>query len=146
MTGARKPNGGARAGAGRPSKGGDARSVAKTVKLTPAELVAQETTAGDTKWATWAHDTLVAAARSEDEAMLAALRHLVEPQYSRVSDAWYVSDYAPASAEHGGSTEPGSPWDEECDRLLAEIRAALPPGWTVDWSDDDIRIERIESE
>lgn len=62
MVGTRKPNGGARAGAGRPSKGGAARSVTKTVKLTPAELVAQETTAGAIKWATWAHDTLVAAA------------------------------------------------------------------------------------
>lgn len=53
-------------GVGRPSKGVDARSVTKTVKLTPAEEAAQLAAARETPWATWAHDTLVAAAPPAD--------------------------------------------------------------------------------
>jgi hypothetical protein len=39
---------------------------------------------------------------------------------------------------------PGSEWYEECDILLAEVRAALPSGWSAEWSDDDVMIYRNE--
>lgn len=55
---------------------------------------------------------------------------------------WYIRNYAPDSSGYRGGTEPGGDWDEECDRRLKEIRDALPAGWSADWSDDDIRIER----
>lgn len=60
----------------------------------------------------------------------------------------HVTNYAPDSSEpkYGGDTQPGSAWDEECDRLLAQIRDELPTGWSADWSDDDIVIERSEAE
>jgi hypothetical protein len=59
-------------------------------------------------------------------------------------DNAHITDYAPDSSDaaYAGNTEPGSPWDEECGRLLAEIRDALPAGWSADWSDDDIAITR----
>lgn len=53
MTARRKPKvGGARAGAGRPPKGPSARSVVRTIKLTPAERDAQDALAASegTKW------------------------------------------------------------------------------------------------
>lgn len=62
----------------------------------------------------------------------------------RETDRGYrVTNYAPDSSsdEYGGDTSPGSPWDEECDRLLAEIQALLPAGWEATWDDDDICID-----
>lgn len=51
-----------------------------------------------------------------------------------------IVDAAPD--RNGGSDEPGSPWDRECDRILGEIRAAVEPlGWDAEWSDDDIVVE-----
>lgn len=76
------------------------------------------------------------------EEMAAALKHIADVT---VRDGrGRISDYAPDSSEppYDGETEPGSAWDEECDRLLAEVREALPPGWTAEWLDDDIVIER----
>lgn len=72
-----------------------------------------------------------------------ALSHIVEIHIDD-SDGAHVTDYAPDSTdeEYGGNTEPGSAWDEECDRLLAEIREELPEGWQANWSDDDLHIER----
>ena len=51
---------------------------------------------------------------------------------------------APDSSEYDGITEPGSPWDEECDRILASIQSALPIGWIATWRDDDICISPAE--
>lgn len=63
MTRRRTKVGGKRKGAGRPRKDpADKRSEARTVTLTPAEAAAQDALAGETPWATWAHDALVAAA------------------------------------------------------------------------------------
>jgi len=46
----------------KPLARGLVRSEARTVKLTPAEAQRQDAAAGERPWATWAHDTLVAAA------------------------------------------------------------------------------------
>lgn len=62
MTRRRSKVGGARPGAGRKPRTGVTRSVSKTVKLTPDEYARTQDAAGDTPWATWAGDTLVAAA------------------------------------------------------------------------------------
>lgn len=47
-------------GPGRPPLGVDARSVTKTLKLTPAELAAQETAAerSSLTWTDWAREAL----------------------------------------------------------------------------------------
>lgn len=60
----------------------------------------------------------------------------------RDADRCCIPDYAPDSREYDDDTSPGSAWDEDCDRLLSEVRAALPAGWAADWSDDDIIIDR----
>lgn len=71
---------------------------------------------------------------------------------SRVADVHVVdgrgriTNYTPDPAEYDGSTEPGSAWDEACDRLLAEVRAVLPSGWQAEWSDDDILIEDVRGD
>lgn len=59
---------------------------------------------------------------------------------------YFIRDAAPPcdTAQYGGDTSVGTPWDEECDRIIADVRAALPPGWVAEWSDNDIRIERAE--
>jgi len=49
-------------------------------------------------------------------------------------------DYAPDSG--GADTAPGSAWGEECDALLAEVQALLPPGWAAEWVDDDLVVAR----
>ena len=51
----RKGPGGARVGAGRPPLGPDARSVSRTIKLTPLELAAQEAAAAreGLTWSEW---------------------------------------------------------------------------------------------
>ena len=54
---------------------------------------------------------------------------------------YYLADLAPDSTEYAGVTDPGSPWDEACDEILADIRALLPACWVAEWSDDDIVIE-----
>jgi len=38
--------------------------------------------------------------------------------------------------------EPGSAWWDECDSRLEDIRSLLPSGWTAEFSDDDVIIER----
>lgn len=62
MSRRRSKVGGKRAGAGQKPRNGVAASIARTVKLTPAEAAAQDIARGDRPWATWAHDTLVAQA------------------------------------------------------------------------------------
>jgi hypothetical protein len=71
------------------------------------------------------------------------LAHIVEIHVDD-DDTAHITNYAPDSSgpEYGGNTEPGSEWDDECDRLLAEIRECLPDGWLAHWRDDDIAIER----
>lgn len=54
-------------------------------------------------------------------------------------------DAAPASEDYDGDTSPGSSWDEECDDLLASVRAELPDGWVAEWNDNDICVTRGES-
>ena len=63
----------------------------------------------------------------------------------RRDDLVVIVDCAPESDDYGGSTEPGSEWDEECDRREKAIRDALPAGWTPEWSDDDLHIVRVQS-
>lgn len=62
MTRRRSKVGGRRPGAGRKPRTGVARTVAKTVKLTPDEYARTQDAAGDTPWSTWAADTLTSAA------------------------------------------------------------------------------------
>lgn len=51
----------------------------------------------------------------------------------------YIADVAPDS--EGASTEPGSPWDDECSELLDAIRSELTGlRVTVEWDDDDVAI------
>jgi hypothetical protein len=60
-------------------------------------------------------------------------------------DRIVIVDAAPDSGDYGGSTEHGSAWDIECDRILGEIREAVEPlGWMADWCDDDIHVEPRE--
>ena len=82
-----------------------------------------------------------------DAEMIAALQDIVEPTW-RGRGRYSVPGYAPDSSDDAYSddngdpdTSPGSPWDKECDRLLAEVQRALPAGWTAEWSDDDLLIE-----
>lgn len=77
---------------------------------------------------------------TRDQAMEEALAPIVDVT-RRDAGRYVIPDYAPDSTDYDGDTEPGSPWDEDCDRLLAEIRAALPAGWTAEWSDNDVRID-----
>lgn len=49
----RKGPGGARKGAGRPSLGQDARSIIRSMKLTPAEAAAHDAARGDMPWSDW---------------------------------------------------------------------------------------------
>lgn len=84
-------------------------------------------------------NTLRRIQRAESE-LVAALADIADV---RVWDgSGRISDYAPDLTDYDGDDSPGSEWDEECDRLLEEIREALPAGWIADWSDDDIIIDR----
>lgn len=83
---------------------------------------------------------------TRDREMISALAGIAD--VTGDDGRYRIVDYAPDSTEpqyldDDGTpdTAPGSTWHEECDRLLAEIRAALPEGWSADWSDDDIVIE-----
>lgn len=80
------------------------------------------------------------------ETVVASLKHIVDVRIDSDERARIV-DYAPDSsdAEYGGNTEPGSAWNAECDSRLAEIRAALPSGWSAEWVDDDLVIDRDET-
>lgn len=55
----------------------------------------------------------------------------------RQGDRWYAREVA------GPGDEPGTPADEAADAEIAEIRAALPPGWIAGWTSDggDVVIE-----
>jgi hypothetical protein len=35
--------------------------------------------------------------------------------------------------------------DETSDDVMSEVRAVLPAGWTAEWSDDDIIIDRVRA-
>ena len=74
-----------------------------------------------------------------DDEMQAAVERIVSLTW-RGPGEWYSPDAAPNSDDYDGDTEPGSPWDEACDRLLAKVRAVLPAGWEVQWSDNDLTI------
>jgi len=44
----------------------------------------------------------------------------------------------------GASTEPGSPWDEECESRIDDVRDAVSGlDVVVDWSDDDVHIDAV---
>lgn len=77
--------------------------------------------------------------------VVAALANIADVHVDS-ADRAHITDYAPDSSEYDGNTEPGSAWDEECYRLLAEICAALPAGWSADWSDDAIVLTRDGAE
>lgn len=77
---------------------------------------------------------------TRDDAMVKALADIADVHIDEPGRA-HITGYAPDSREYRDGTEPGGDWDEECDRLLAEIREALPAGYVADWSDDDIRID-----
>jgi hypothetical protein len=77
--------------------------------------------------------------------LAAAISALTEDGYDTHETALgtiYIADLAPDSGDYDGNTEPGSPWDEECDWLAANIRDIVAPhGCDVYWSDDDLVIE-----
>jgi hypothetical protein len=64
------------------------------------------------------------------------------PFVAETSDVgeYRVSGAAPDSSDYAGITEPGSPWADACDRILALLQSALPGGWIATWRDDDIVI------
>lgn len=77
-----------------------------------------------------------------DHAAIAALAKIAEVTIDSLGRL-RITGYAPDSSGNGydGDTSPGSAWDEECDRLRQAVRIALPSGWSIDWDDDDLRIE-----
>jgi len=78
--------------------------------------------------------------RHDDAALIAALCDY--DLHDRVGGGYYIADIAPDSTEYGGSTEPGSPWDEACHAILGDVRALLLAGWVADWDDDDVVIRQ----
>lgn len=59
-------------------------------------------------------------------------------------DSLVLSGMAPDSDDYDGITEPGSPWDEACDEILADIESmASPLGGEAEWRDDDIIITLV---
>ncbi len=83
-------------------------------------------------------------AQNTIDVVVSALADVAEVQVL-YSDRGRIPNYAPDSAEFDGDTSPGSAWDEECDARLAAVREALPAGWTAEWVDDDLYIERDEA-
>jgi hypothetical protein len=82
-----------------------------------------------------------------DDIMRHALARIIDvTRHHRTVTGAYLVPCQPDSADYGDDTAPGSPWDEACDALLAEIREALPAGWSADWSDSDLRIDDTERE
>lgn len=73
-----------------------------------------------------------------------ALAHIADVYVIGDTDEARIWHFAPPS--DGADTGPGSAWYDECDVRLEAVRAALPAGWTADWSDDDVVIMRDESE
>jgi hypothetical protein len=55
-TGNKRGPGGRREGAGRPSLGADARTVVRTVKLTPAEAARHDDARGSMSWPDWVRE------------------------------------------------------------------------------------------
>jgi hypothetical protein len=75
-------------------------------------------------------------------AAIDALRAARYDTYRTALGGVYIGDMTPDPSDYDGSTEPGSPWDEECDRRLAAVNAIVAPhGCCVEWSDDDLAIE-----
>jgi hypothetical protein len=61
-------------------------------------------------------------------------------------DRLCVGSFAPDAADYGGATEPGSEWDEECDRLLVDVESIVRPlGWMAQWVDDDMVVEPVDA-
>lgn len=83
-------------------------------------------------------------APATDEEMCRAVLDNFGADVREDNGCWYIPNLAPESSDYGGNTEPGSEWDEECDRILACLQEALPPGWSAEWVDDDIHISRID--
>lgn len=77
---------------------------------------------------------------ARDAVMLDAVHRIADTSW-RDDGHYVIADYAPDRAEYEDGDSPGSDWDRECERLLTEIRTALPDGWVADWADDDVRIE-----
>ena len=84
--------------------------------------------------------TLAHSSRGDAPQIVKSLRGLAEPELDPQL-GWVIRDYAPA-ADDVSDTAPGSPWAEECARLLAEIETALPPGWEATWIDDDVLLSK----
>lgn len=75
------------------------------------------------------------------DAVVAALRNVAEVHVDSDTRG-HITRLAPDVADYGGSTDPGSEWDEECDSRMEDVRDALPAGWSAEWSDDDVIITR----
>lgn len=70
-----------------------------------------------------------------------ALRAAGYDTHERCEPRLVISDAAPDSEDYGGNTEPGSDWDDECDRIIAGVRTALGKlRANAEWSDNDIII------
>jgi hypothetical protein len=85
------------------------------------------------------YEQLIAYRRADVDAVVAALANIADVHVDS-EDRAHISNYAPDS--EGGGTGPGSRWYERCDELIADVREELPPGWSAEWSDDDIIITR----
>ncbi len=95
----------------------------------------------------WANAVIEAIAdairKSQAERVKATLSSVVDVIVENDGGWLRAANVAPDSK--GETTEPGSAWDKACNALLAEVRGALPDGWTAEWSDDDILVARRES-
>ena len=80
--------------------------------------------------------------RDDIQCVVAAIANVADASVER--DRVRITGYAPDSGDYGGDTGPGSEWDDERERRMADLRELLPDGWQAEWSDDDVLIERAD--
>jgi hypothetical protein len=74
----------------------------------------------------------------EVEAMMRSVSTIADVKWDSERSLGVIVGVAPDSA--GDDTAPGSAWHVETDRIIADVRRALHPGWEAEWVDDDIHI------
>lgn len=90
-------------------------------------------------------EAVAADAERKLDAARDALRSAGYDTHETSSGTVYIANVAPDSSEYGGSTDPGSAWDDACAEALGAIEAIVEPhGCVAAWSDDDVTIEAAE--
>lgn len=87
-------------------------------------------------------DSIEWSQQKRDAALLQTLAQVADFQSTKPGHL-VCSNLAPDSKDYGGETEPGSEWDDECERILARVRNLIPAGWEADWCDDDMVVEYV---